>query len=271
MTPNALRKAAYRPMIKMYQANMKSCGAIRIDHAAGLFRLWITKLGSPACEGAYVHYSMHDLLGIIALESHRNKCLVIAEDLGTIPVELTKALKKVGAFSYKIFFDERAEDGGYIAPQDYQSQAMSALTTHDMPTLVGWWNCFDLSLGKELGIYTEEEAINLSELRENAKQRILDSMHGLGSVSDDIPRDAKEVKMTLDFAKALQIHMCKGSCSLFSTQIEDWIGVDKPVNIPGTNTEYPNWRRKLTADLEFIFDQDHVKSMTKEMTDARNK
>ncbi|SKA67022.1 4-alpha-glucanotransferase [Succinivibrio dextrinosolvens DSM 3072] len=271
MTPNALKKAAYRPMIRMYQANMKSCGAIRIDHAAGLFRLWITKLGSPACEGAYVHYSMHDLLGIIALESHRNKCLVIAEDLGTIPVELTKALKKVGAFSYKIFFDERAEDGGYIAPQDYQSQAMSALTTHDMPTLVGWWNCFDLSLGKELGIYTEEEAINLAELRENAKQRILDSMHGLGSVSDDISRDAKEVKMTPDFAKALQIHMCKGSCSLFSTQIEDWIGVDKPVNIPGTNTEYPNWRRKLTADLEFIFDMEHVKTMTKEMTDARNK
>ncbi|MBP5243396.1 MAG: 4-alpha-glucanotransferase [Succinivibrio sp.] len=96
-------------------------------------------------------------------------------------------------------------------------------------------------------------------------------MHGLGSVSDDIPRDAKEVKMTLDFAKALQIHMCRGSCSLFSTQIEDWIGVDKPVNIPGTNTEYPNWRRKLTADLEFIFDMDHVKTMTKEMTDARNK
>ena len=270
MTPDALRKAAYRPMIKMYQSNMKSCGAIRIDHAAGLFRLWITKLGSPACEGAYVHYSMHDLLGIISLESHRNKCLVIAEDLGTIPVELTRALKKVGAFSYKIFFDERAADGGYIAPCDYQSQAMSALTTHDMPTLVGWWNCLDLSLGKELGIYTEEEAVSLSDIREIQKQRILDSMHGLGSVSNDFPRDAKKVQMTLEFAKALQIHMCNGSCSLFSTQIEDWIGVEKPVNIPGTNTEYPNWRRKLTADLEYIFDLDHVKSMTREMTDARN-
>ncbi len=271
MTPNALKKAAYRPMIKMYQANMKSCGAIRIDHAAGLFRLWITKLGSPACEGAYVHYSMHDLLGIIALESHRNKCLVIAEDLGTIPEELTKALRKIGAFSYKIFFDERAFDGGYIAPQDYPKQAMSALTTHDMPTLVGWWNCYDLSLGKELGIYTEEEAVNLAELRADAKQRILDSMHGLGSVSKDFAKDAKDVQMDLDFAKALQIHMCKGSCSLFSSQIEDWIGVSKPVNIPGTNTEYPNWRRKLTADLDNIFNQEHVLSMTKEMTDARNK
>ncbi len=269
MTPLALKRAAYRPMIQMYKANMQSCGAIRIDHAAGLFRLWITKVGHPASEGSYIHYDMHDLLGIIALESHRNKCLVIAEDLGTIPVELTKALKKVGAFSYKIFFDEKAADGGYIAPRDYVSQAMSALTTHDMPTLVGWWNCFDLDLGRQLGIYTQEEADNLRASREVAKQRILDSMHGLGSISDNFTRNAKEAQMTQELATAMQIHMCTGSCALFSSQVEDWIGVDKPVNIPGTNTEYPNWRRKLTADLEDIFQRDNVLAMTKSMTDAR--
>lgn len=85
MAPSALKACAYKPMIAMYKANMQSCGAIRIDHAAGLFRLWITKTCEPASTGAYVHYDMHDLLGIIALESHRNKCLVITEDLGTIP------------------------------------------------------------------------------------------------------------------------------------------------------------------------------------------
>ena len=269
MTPNALKRAAYRPLIKMYQANMKSCGAIRIVHAAGLYRLWLTKLGLPANQGAYVHYDMHDLLGIIALESFRNKCLVITEDLGTIPVELTKALRKVGAYSYKIFFDETAPDGGYIAPRDYNSQAMAALTTHDMPTLVGWWNFYDLELGKSLGIYTEQEATELRAARELAKQRILDSMHGLGSVSDDVSRDAQEVEMTHEFVKAMQVHMCSGSCSLFSSQIEDWFLVDKPVNVPGTNTEYPNWRRKLTADLEYIFEQSHVQDMTWAMTKAR--
>ena len=269
MAPSALKACAYKPMIAMYKANMQSCGAMRIDHAAGLFRLWITKTCEPASTGAYVHYDMHDLLGIIALESHRNKCLVITEDLGTIPVELTKALRKVGAFSYKIFFDEKAQDGGYIAPRDYISQAMSALTTHDMPTLVGWWGCFDLDLGIKLGIYTQKEADDLRAAREYSKQRILDSLHGLGSISDSYTRNAKESVMNEELATALQIHMCTGSCSLFSSQIEDWIGVDKPVNVPGTNTEYPNWRRKLTADLEDIFANQHVRDMTKSMTLAR--
>ena len=271
MSPKALKECGYKPMIAMYQANMKSCGAIRIDHAAGLYRLWLTKMGEPASKGAYVHYDMHDLLGIIALESHRNKCLVITEDLGTIPAELTKALRHVGAFSYKIFFDEKAQDGGYIAPRDYISQAMSALTTHDMPTLVGWWHYYDLQLGQKLGIYTQQEADNLQAQRAESKQRILDSMHGLGSIADTYTRDASQSVMNKELACALQVHMCTGSCSLFSSQVEDWIGVDKPVNVPGTNTEYPNWRRKLTRDLEDIFVDQDVLDMTNKMTLARNK
>lgn len=270
MSPTALKACGYKPMIAMYKANMQSCGAIRIDHAAGLYRLWITLIGEPASTGAYVHYDMHDLLGIIALESHRNKCLVIAEDLGTIPVELTKALKKVGAFSYKIFFDEKAADGGYIAPRDYTALAMSALTTHDMPTLVGWWHYYDLELGKKLGIYTDKEAEDLKNARAESKQRILDSMHGLGSISSSFTRNANEAVMNQELATALQIHMCSGSCALFSSQVEDWIGVDKPVNVPGTNLEYPNWRRKLTKDLEDIFVNPNVLDMTSQMTKARN-
>lgn len=269
MAPDALKACAYRPMIAMYQSNMKSCGAIRIDHAAGLYRLWYTKIGEPAALGDYIQYDMHDLLGIIALESVRNKCLVITEDLGTIPVQLTKALRKVGAFSYKIFFDEKAKDGGYIAPKDYISQAMSALTTHDMPTLVGWWHYYDLQLGLKLGIYTQEEADALQAQRAQSKQRILDSLHGLGSIAPTYTRNAEESVMNQELASALQVHMCTGSCSLFSSQVEDWIGVDKPVNIPGTNTEYPNWRRKLTKDLEDIFVDQHVLEMTKQMTEAR--
>ena len=267
--PKALKKACYKPIIKMYRSNMQSCGAIRIDHAAGLYRLWITRLDHSAKEGAYVKFPLHDLLGIVALESYRNKCLVIAEDLGTIPPELREGLKKVGAFSYKIFFHERAYDGGYIAPRDYPKQMLSALTTHDMPTLIGWWDGLDLKLGVELGIYTKDQAQSLREIREDCKQRILDSMHGLGSVSHDFERDATKVHMDAEFVKAMQVHMCKGSCSLFSSQLEDWIGVEKPVNVPGTSDQYPNWRRKLTADLEYIFKQEQVLSMTSAMTSAR--
>lgn len=271
MEPHALRRSQYKQLISLFKANMKSCGALRIDHAAGLYRFWWVPPRHKATDGAYVYNNIHDWLGILALESQRNKCLIIAEDLGTIPTELRVALKEVGAFSYKLFFGERAADGGYIAPQDYEKQALSALTTHDMPTLIGWWSHYDLSLGRELGIYNDADVERIGSERVEAKQRILDSMHGLGSVGDEIPRRATEIpEMTRDLVVGLERHMCRGSCALFSSQIEDWIGVLKPVNVPGTFREYKNWRRKLTRNLSDIANDQFVDRVTSEMTKARN-
>lgn len=262
-------KNAYKEIIALYQSNMKSCGALRIDHAAGLYRYWVVPPHKEATEGVYIKNNLHDILGIIALESVRNNCLVIAEDLGTIPQELRVALKESGCFSYKLFFGERAADGGYIAPYDYDIQAMSALTTHDMATLKSWWACADLDLGVDLGVYTAIQAFALKADRENAKQRILDSLHGLHSVDDKVSRNAADCKLTEDLVVGMQVHMCRGSCLLYSTQLEDWIGVEKPVNVPGTFKEYPNWKRKLTRDLEDIFSDEKVKNLTTKMTEAR--
>ena len=268
--PHALKRSQYKQFIELLRSNMQSCGALRIDHAAGLYRTWWVPPQHKAVDGAYLYNNLHDQLGILALESQRHKCLIIAEDLGTIPVELRVALKEIGAYSYKLFFSERAGDGGYIAPRDYEPQAISALTTHDMPTLIGWWGNYDLSLGQKLGIYTADDVLRLSNDRNNAKQRILDSMHGLGSVGDEIPRNAYDCQeMTPELVKGLERHMCLGSCALFSSQIEDWIGVLKPVNVPGTFREYPNWRRKLTANIEDLDKDNFVRELTAIMTEAR--
>lgn len=268
--PHALRRSRYKQLIELYRANMQSCGALRIDHAAGLYRFWWVPVEHKATEGAYVNNNIHDWLGIIALESQRNKCMIIAEDLGTIPLELRLALKEVGALSYKLFFGEKAHDGGYIAPQDYEKQALSAVTTHDMPTLLGWWSDYDLKMGQELGIYTEDDVKRIGDERKYNKQRILDSLHGLGSVGEEVPRNANDIpQMTHELILGIERHMCRGSCVLFSSQIEDWIGVLKPVNVPGTFREYPNWRRKLTVNIEDLDKDNFVKELTKAMTQAR--
>ncbi|MCR5085717.1 MAG: 4-alpha-glucanotransferase [Succinivibrionaceae bacterium] len=270
LDPRALRRSRYEPLIDLYRANMEACGALRIDHAAGLYRLWWLPGGRPASDGAYVAQPMHDLLGIIALESQRHQCLIIAEDLGTIPQELRDGLDRAGAFSYKLFFGEIAADGGYIAPQDYAPHAMAALTTHDMPTLCGWWGCADLTLGEKLGLYTAAQAKQLAADREVSKQRILDSVHGLGNATPGLPRRAAELpRMTESLAVSLQVHMCRSACRLYSAQLEDFTGVEKPVNVPGTFREYPNWRRKLTQNLEDILNDPGVIALCKAMTEAR--
>ncbi len=269
MDPQKLLDERYQPIIDLFRANMKHCGSLRIDHAMSLYRLWWVPPEAPATDGVYVYYRVHEIVGILALESQRNKCLIIGEDLGTVPDEMRVILKESGIHSYRIFFWEKAADGGYIAPQDYQVQAMSALSTHDMPTIVGWWNHYDLELGKKLGFYNDQQAHDIGEARYNDQQRILDSLHGLGSVPDSVSRDARNCPVTPELLNGLQVHMCKGSCTLFSTQIEDWIGMDKPVNVPGTSDEYPNWRRKISKNLDQIFSDPAVRDLLAKMTAAR--
>lgn len=269
LNPMRVRATRYREYIELYRANMRSCGALRIDHAAGLCRFWVVPPGRDATQGVYIYNDLQAILGILALESQRQQCLVIGEDLGTIPRALREGLRESGIFSYKLFFGERAGDGGFIAPRDYEPVAMAALTTHDMPTLRGWWNYLDLDMGVSLGLYTAEHAEELREDRREAKQQILDSMHGLGSLDDEAPHDVDGCPFTQELADAMQVHMCRGACALYSSQLEDWIGVEKPVNIPGTFRDYPNWRRKLTLNLEAIFASEQVRNLTSMMTKAR--
>jgi len=270
MDPAKLFEQEYQPIIDLFRSNMKSCGALRIDHVMALLRLWWVPAGSGAGEGSYVYYNVDDLLGLLALESHRNKCLIIGEDLGTVPEGIDVKLKENGVHSYRVFFFEQADDGGYIAPAHYPEQAMATLSTHDMATLKGFWHCDDLQLGKELGIYPDQNVLDgLYKSRLEDKQKILDSLHGLGSIGDNVGYDAMNVGMDKALNYGMHYHMAKGSSSLFCLQLEDWIEMDKPVNVPGTSDEYPNWRRKLSRNLADIFSDNDINSLTNTLTNAR--
>ncbi len=268
--PVQLKQAAYRPFIELLRANMRGCGALRIDHVMGLRRLWWVPPGAPSSMGAYVYYPAEELLAILALESHRERCMVIGEDLGTVPPEMRTLLHANGVYSYKVFFFERAADGGYFSPSHYPAQAMAALTTHDMPTLRGFWHCDDLALGRDLGLYPDEDKLqDLYRERHSAKQAILDSLAGHGVLPDGIGHDVSWVGMNTALAQALQEHMCRGNSALFSTQLEDWLEMDKPVNVPGTSSEYPNWRRKLSKDLESFLNDPGLVALANRLTNAR--
>lgn len=272
MDPEVLYQQQYQPIIDLFSSNMQSCGALRIDHVMALLRLWWVPKGSSAKEGGYVYYPVDDLLGILALESHRNQSLVIGEDLGTVPEEIRTKLAENGVHSYRVFFFEQAEDGGFYSPHHYPEQSMSTLTTHDMPTLTGYWHCLDLELGKELGLYNSEEILQrLYDDRHEHKQMILDTLHGHDSVPDWMGRYVNDVAMHKELNHGMQYHMAKGSSALLSLQLEDWLEMDKPVNVPGTSTEYPNWKRKLTRNLEQIFTDPVLNSLALGLTETRKR
>ncbi|MCZ8530539.1 4-alpha-glucanotransferase [Alteromonas sp. PRIM-21] len=270
MDPRKLYEQAYQPIIDLFASNMASSGSLRIDHVMALLRLWWVVKGDHAKDGGYVYYPVDDLLGILALESHRNESLVIGEDLGTVPEEIRSKLADNGVYSYRVFFFEQAEDGGFFSPSHYPVQSMSTLTTHDMPTLIGYWHCLDLELGKEIGLYPTEEILQtLYADRHENKQAILDTLHGHGSIGDNVGRDVNHTGMNRDLNNGMQVHMAGGSSALLSLQLEDWLEMDKPVNIPGTFDEYPNWRRKLTENIESLFERHDINELASKLTHAR--
>ena len=273
LNPEVLQETSYDAYIKLLRANMKHCGALRIDHVLGLLRLWWIPKGEDATQGAYIYYPVQDMLAILALESHRYQCSVIGEDLGTVPDEIVDILADAGVHSYKVFFFETSEeDGGFISPKHYASQSMAALCTHDMPTLRGFWHCDDLKMGQEIGLYPNQEQLNgLFDDRLECKQGILDSVAWHGFLPEGVGRDASQVPMDSYLAEALQLHVAAGSSTLLSVQLEDWLEMDQPVNIPGTVDEYPNWRRKLSMNLDEIFAHDGVNRIASRLTEVREK
>jgi len=269
--PHVMKERAYQPFIDLLRANMSQCGALRIDHVMGLLRLWWIPAHEHAGKGAYVRYPLEDLLGVLALESQRHQCMVIGEDLGIVPKEIVASLRDSGVYSYKVLYFEQEKSGVYRAPDHYVTQAMATVTTHDLPTLRGYWEGGDLTLGESLGIYPDATVLaTLRAEREVSKQGLLDALHRHHCVPKSVGLHAQKMSMTPALNRGLQRYLADSASALLGLQPEDWLDMDAPVNIPGTNTEYPNWQRKLTRSLEEMFSDAWINRLIKDL-DRRRK
>ena len=270
--PHVMQDRAYQPFIDLLRANMSQCGALRIDHVMGLLRLWWIPAHEHAAKGAYVRYPLQDLLGVLALESQRHRCMVIGEDLGIVPQEIVASLRDSGVYSYKVLYFEQEKNGAYRAPGDYITQAMATVTTHDLPTLRGYWEGGDLTLGEKLGIYPDASVLaRLRAERETNKQNLLNALHRQGCVAKSVGKQASRMSMTPALNRGLQRYLAGSASALLGLQPEDWLDMATPVNVPGTNTEYPNWQRKLTHSLEEMFSDEWVNRLIKDLDRRRKK
>ena len=252
IVPGRLRAAHYAPFTAMLRANMRHAGALRIDHVMGLARLfWVPDGGVPA-DGAYVRYPFSDLLGIIALESQRNRCLVIGEDLGTVPDEVRTALGATGALSYRLLYFERNSAGDFSAPADYPAQALAAASTHDLPTLAGWWTGRDITRRAEVGALPSNDVRDAqARTRAQDRTRLLLALDREGLLPPGATLDPLSVpEMTPALARAIALFLARTPAKVMVVQLEDVLGISEQVNLPGTTNEHPNWRRKLPLALE---------------------
>jgi (1->4)-alpha-D-glucan 1-alpha-D-glucosylmutase len=263
LIPDALVESRYATFINTLRANMRHAGALRIDHVMGLMRLFWVPPGGKAADGGYVHYAFDDLLGILALESVRNRCMVIGEDLGTVPPEVPAALQPLGVLSYRLFYFEKDSKGELKAPDDYPAQALVAVSTHDLPTLAGFWQGQELLERTELHLFPSEEAREQQLLaRTQDRARLLLALERERLLPAGVTADpASSPEMTPALSQAVHRYIARTPCQLMLVQLEDVIGQQYQVNLPGTTDQRPNWRYRLEVDIERLIDGERMRDL----------
>ena len=250
--PQALRDRDYEPFQALIRNNLRYYGALRLDHIMALFRQWWVPQPLPATEGGYVHYPLQHLLTLLSEQSRERRCLIIGEDLGTVPDELRHAMPQFGIYHYKVMLFEKEHGGQFLSPERYLRGALAAATTHDMPPLRSWWEGSDLALRNRLGLYPQPAVVDeLLAERERDRAALLRVLW-IEGLAPPAPRSAAD-PYSAELGLAVHRYLARSRAALVALQLEDLLGMSEPVNVPGTSAQYPNWRRKIALSLEEIF------------------
>lgn len=248
-SPRGLARSGYAPWIETIRAALSTAGALRIDHAFGLARLWVVPEGQPSSAGAYLHYPFEDLIRLVALEAHRAGALIVAEDLGTMPGGFGPAITARGMLGMRVLWFERAADQGFIGAADYDAQAVAMTGTHDTATVAGWWSGRDLEWAEALGRLPADATPEEAALRRAWDRGLLWATF----THDSVPRPAPDDPMPV--VKAALAHIGRTPCTLAIAPLEDLLAEREQPNLPGTITEHPNWRRRLDGRLTELLDE----------------
>lgn len=245
--PRAMTANDFEPLRHLMRAAMSYSGAVRMDHVLGLNRMFLIPHGRGAAEGAYVRYPLDALLSVIAEESNGAHCIVVGEDLGTVPDGFRETLSRWGLWTYRVMMFEREHDGRFRPPETYPADAVATFNTHDLSTFRGWLTGADLRTKQAIGIdagETEEARVRSREtLRWILTERAQEHAHD-------------------DFAAAAMV-LAQTPCRLVTVGLDDILDVVEQINIPGTVDQHPNWRRKLPVDVEDLAAHDGLRKVAR--------
>ena len=236
-------KNGYRLFAEGIRKTARHGGALRIDHVMRLFRLFWIPDGLKATSGAYVRDHAADLLKILALESVRGQMLVIGEDLGTVSDETRGALYSHGILSYRLFFFEKHGDGRFKQASEYPAQALASTTTHDLPTLAGFWSGHDIEVRRDVWKMGEAAVRQQFSGRLEEKWRMAEALGLPAGVAEEWVLPDAVLDKVIGF-------LASTPCLLFCLNQEDLTKSEEQLNLPGTTVEHPNWRRKMAYSVE---------------------
>jgi 4-alpha-glucanotransferase len=272
-SPRGLQRHGYRAFIEMLRAVLAHAGGLRIDHALGLARLWLIPKGAAPSEGAYVRFPFDDLMRLIKLESWRAHAIVIGENLGTVPAGFNPQLARHGLLGISVLWFETSQDDvgrtRFTPPQAWSRDAIATTTTHDLPSVAGWWCAHDLAWRARLNLFEQRDGGNGQAAAEQQRQQerpaLWQACVQAGAASGPCP-DADStapVEAALRFVGATP-------AQLVLVPLEDVLGLREQPNLPGTTAGHPNWQRRLAGAIRAELAQPEVVQRIAALSAARS-
>lgn len=264
-SPEGLKRHGFRAFIEMLRANFAHAGGLRIDHVMGLQRLWVIPMDASPKEGAYLYYPVDDMLRLLALESHRHQAIVLGEDLGTVPDGLREKLIGRAILGMRVLLFEQGHDGQFKPILDWPDNALATTSTHDLPTLNGWWHSRDIDWNIQLGLIDAPTVEQWSEHRLRERQALRQAL------SQDPQNFVDEIRNETDHMIDASVrYLGHTRAPLVLLPLEDALGIEEQANLPGTTDTHPNWRRRLPGEAASLLDNAGAARRLELLAVARN-
>ncbi|MDB1108140.1 4-alpha-glucanotransferase [Pseudomonas extremaustralis] len=264
-SPEGLKRNGFRAFIEMLRANFAHAGGLRIDHVMGLQRLWVIPMDASPQEGAYLYYPVDDLLRLLALESHRHQAIVLGEDLGTVPDGLREKLIARSILGMRVLLFEQRHDGQFKPILDWPDNALATTSTHDLPTLNGWWHSRDIEWNVQLGLIDAPTLEQWSEHRLRERQALRQAL------SQDPQNFVDEIRNETDHMIDASVrYLGHTRAPLVLLPLEDALSLEEQANLPGTTDTHPNWRRRLPGEAASLLDNAGAARRLELLAVARN-
>jgi 4-alpha-glucanotransferase len=258
-SPRGLRQSGYSAFIEMLRHALRHAGGVRIDHVMGLARLWVIPHGCKSSDGAYLRMPVEDLIRLVTLESYRHQAVILGEDLGTLPDGFQEQLDKAGISGLRVMWFEKT--GDHFNPPSWWSKTAVAMTsTHDLPTVAGWWRGQDIAWRDKLGMAGDDFAT-----RESERTALWQAFREARVADADMPTP-EDGAAAADAACAF---LGATASTLALLPIEDALASPEQPNLPGTVDEHPNWRRRLPSNVDELLDRPDVAARLAALQNAR--
>ncbi len=261
-----IRSSGYDLFLKNLDANCRHAGALRIDHVMQFNHLFWIPQGKTPFEGVYVKDYEQELLRLTALKSVQNRCVIVGEDLGTLPPGLRERLMEKGILSYRLFYFEQDQRGKQLSFREYPQTALVSISTHDLPTFDGFWSCRDIDLRKEIGSVDQTQELTMRENRTTIKGNIIERLFQDGFLNHQTAHPAWESPHPTDaLHTAVLSFVLQTPSKLALISQEDLFLDSRQQNLPGTTAEHPNWVTKMRYSVEDLITDPEACRMSEKM------